>query len=263
MGAAIHAQRAADAARNAAIEGEAGDAGIGRGARDLHVGHGGAGAEPASLASILISPKPLPPSRITTPAMPPSRTSRLEPSPMMVTGMSDRRVRQEISEVGLVGRRIENLGRTADAEPGEIGKHGAGLELAAQLRELRGELARKVARDLCLVHAPGSVVGELLRQRVDPVGDGAGAKPDHEVAGLRQRRDGLDQPFLAVDGQHLGMAVAAQARGKLIAVDAGDRHLARRIDRRHERNVGVVEAGGEFVEQGFAAACSGAAGSRR
>ena len=28
------------------------------------------------------------PSRITTPPMPPSRTSRFEPSPMMVTGIS-------------------------------------------------------------------------------------------------------------------------------------------------------------------------------
>ena len=54
VGAGIHAQRAADRAGNAAIEGEAGDAGIGRRARDLHVGHGGAGAErdcPSALRS--------------------------------------------------------------------------------------------------------------------------------------------------------------------------------------------------------------------
>ena len=38
-------------------------------------------------SSILISPKPRP-SLITTPSMPPSRTSRFEPRPMMVTGMS-------------------------------------------------------------------------------------------------------------------------------------------------------------------------------
>ena len=42
--AGVHAQRAADRARNAAIEGEPGDAGIGRRARHLDVGHGGAGA---------------------------------------------------------------------------------------------------------------------------------------------------------------------------------------------------------------------------
>ena len=49
MRAAVHAERAADAAGDAAIEGEAGDAGIGRGARDLHVGNGGAGAEPRAV----------------------------------------------------------------------------------------------------------------------------------------------------------------------------------------------------------------------
>ena len=43
--AGVHAQRAADRARNAAIEGEAGDAGIRRRARELDVGHGGAGAQ--------------------------------------------------------------------------------------------------------------------------------------------------------------------------------------------------------------------------
>ena len=43
--AGIHAQRAADRARDAAIEGEARDAGIRCGARDLHVGHGRAGAQ--------------------------------------------------------------------------------------------------------------------------------------------------------------------------------------------------------------------------
>ena len=57
-----------------------------------------------------------------------------------------RRIRHEIREVGLVGGRIEDLGRAADAEPGEIGEHGAGLQLAAQLRKLRGELVGKTAR---------------------------------------------------------------------------------------------------------------------
>ena len=45
IGAAVHAQRAADRAGDAAQESEPGDAGLLRGARDLHVGHGGAGAD--------------------------------------------------------------------------------------------------------------------------------------------------------------------------------------------------------------------------
>ena len=46
MRAGVHAQRAADRARNAAIECQPGDARIRRRARELDVGHGGAGAEP-------------------------------------------------------------------------------------------------------------------------------------------------------------------------------------------------------------------------
>ena len=45
MGAGIHAQSAAERARNAAQEGQTIDAGIGRGARDLRVGHRGAGTD--------------------------------------------------------------------------------------------------------------------------------------------------------------------------------------------------------------------------
>src|SRR5512146_709176 len=45
MGAAVHAERTADAAGYAAIEGEPGYAGIGSGAGDLHVRHGSTGAE--------------------------------------------------------------------------------------------------------------------------------------------------------------------------------------------------------------------------
>ena len=86
MGAAIHAERAADATGDAAIEGEAGDAGVGRGAGDLDVWHGGAGAEPGLRLDLDVAEAL--PQRITTPPMPPSRTSRFEPSPMMVTGIS-------------------------------------------------------------------------------------------------------------------------------------------------------------------------------
>jgi len=45
------------------------------------------------------------------------------------------------------------------------------------------------------------------------------------------------------------MAVTAEARGKFIAVDAGDRRLAGGIDRGDEHDIGVVEAGRELVEQ--------------
>ena len=44
IGAAVHAQRAADAAGNAAIEFKPGDRRFLRGARDFHIGNRGAGA---------------------------------------------------------------------------------------------------------------------------------------------------------------------------------------------------------------------------
>ena len=99
---------------------------------------------------------------------------------------------------------------------------------------------------------------KLLRQRIDPIGDGAGAESDDQVARLRQRGDGLDQPFLAVDGQHLRMAMTAQAGSEFIAVDAGDRHLAGGIDRRHE-TMSASSRQAEIRRTGRAPAYSGAA----
>ena len=42
---------------------------------------------------------------------------------------------------------------------------------------------------------------------------------------------------------------ARSAFGQRIAVDAFDRLLARRIDRRDDRDVGIVQAGAELLEQ--------------
>ena len=103
-----------------------------------------------------------------------------------------------------------------------------------------------VSRSVPLKAGPRSP--SCFGKRVDPVGDGAGAKPDDEIAGLRDRGDGLDQARLVIDGQHLRVAVTAQAGGELVAVDAGNRRLTGRIDRRHQHDVGVVEAGRELVE---------------
>ena len=43
--AGVHAQRASDRSRHAAIEGKPGNPGVRRRARELRVGHGGAGAQ--------------------------------------------------------------------------------------------------------------------------------------------------------------------------------------------------------------------------
>ena len=85
IGAAIHAQRAADAARNAAQERQPRNAGLLRRARDLNVGHRGAGTHGESLNRDLAETAA---ESTTTPGTPPSRTMRLEPRPMTVTAIS-------------------------------------------------------------------------------------------------------------------------------------------------------------------------------
>ena len=45
------------------------------------------------------------------------------------------------------------------------------------------------------------------------------------------------------------MAVRAQAEHEMVAIDAGDRRLAGRIDFGDDDRVGIIEAGAEFLEQ--------------
>ena len=63
----------------------------------------------------------------------------------------------------------------------------------------------------------------------------------------------------AVERDHLAVAARAHALHQRIAVGAGDRLLARRIDMRDHHGVGVVEAGAELLEQRPRAANSDAA----
>ena len=98
--------------------------------------------------SIAISLKPRP-SRITTPGTPPSRTIRLEPSPMTVTAISAGRFDEEISEVGFVLRHEQQLRRPADAKPGQFGERLVGEQPAAQLRHLRRSDRRRCRESSC------------------------------------------------------------------------------------------------------------------
>ena len=129
IGAAVHAQRAADRAGNAAQKRQPGDAGLLRRARHLHVRHRGAGARCACPPTVT-SLKPRP-SRTTTPGTPPSRTIRLEPRPITVTGMSRADARKKIREVRLVLRHEQHLRRPADAKPGRQRRPAARFAAAA------------------------------------------------------------------------------------------------------------------------------------
>ena len=145
------------------MNGEAGDAGFLRGARDL--------ARPAPRrrrardrpSSTVTSLKPRP-SRIATPGTPPSRTIRLEPRPITVTGISAGRLREEIREVVLVLRHEQHLRRPADAKPGELGAAAgwrAGGRAGRACRDFRSERCRanlppnsSSASPARLVHVP-------------------------------------------------------------------------------------------------------------
>ncbi len=118
MGAAVHAQRAADAARNAAIEGETGNAGVGGGARHLHVGHGGAGAKPRALLDLDVAEAAAQANDHALDAAVAHQQIRAEAD--HGDGNAGGQLLQEISEVGLVGGRIEHFRRTAHPEPGVV-----------------------------------------------------------------------------------------------------------------------------------------------
>ena len=90
---------------------------------------------------------------------------------------------------------------------------------------------------------------QLFLQTVHPAGDRAGAKPDHRAAGLHIRRHGGGEIGFAVDGDDIAMAMGAQRLGIGIPVDAVDRLFARGIDRRDDRDIGIVQAFGELLER--------------
>ena len=99
MGAAVHAERTADAARDAAIERKAGNAGIGSGARDLHVGHGGTGAEPGIVLDGDVAETAAEPYHHATDAAVAHKQIGSESD--NGDGNLGRRIRHEIREVGL------------------------------------------------------------------------------------------------------------------------------------------------------------------
>ena len=91
---------------------------------------------------------------------------------------------------------------------------------------------------------PSSFFGRLC---IQPVIEPAPV-PTIARARLDVRRHGGGEIVLAVDGDDIAMAMGAQRLGIAVAVDAFDRLLARGIDRRDDRHIGVVEAGGELLE---------------
>ena len=144
IGAAVHAQRAADSAGNAAVEGKTSDARVTRRARDHDVEHRGAGAqamplldrdgiEAAAEADDYAGHAAIAHDEIGAGADDIDRNVR-------------RQIAQEISEIVLVFRHEEHLRRAADAEPGEFAERLIGQQAPAQVRHARLEISGHVGK---------------------------------------------------------------------------------------------------------------------
>src|SRR5450756_2291734 len=81
------------------------------------------------------------------------------------------------------------------------------------------------------------------RQRVGPLRDIAGAEADDKIAAGGNAVDDAGKIGGFLQRDYLAMAVSTQAKDKMIAVDASDRRLARRIDFRDHDGIGVIETG--------------------
>ena len=192
------------------------------------------------------SPNPLADSRMTKPGMPPSRTRRLEPMPTTVSGTSSGTALRKAARSSSSAGWNSASASAAGAEPGDLVHFGIRRDAAAHAGKPVAEPGEK---GLAADHAAASSPAEFLRQRVGPLRDVAGAEEHDEIAGLgqvaHQRRD-RRRP---VDVARVAMAAGADALRQRLRIDAVDRILAGRIDRRHDDRVGIVEAGGELVEQ--------------
>src|SRR5262249_44230270 len=208
-------------------------------------------------SSTLTSPKPRP-RRMTTPGTPPSRTIRLEPSPMTTTGISAgrwaRKSARSASSSGMnrtcAGPPTRNQVSSASdwfaiSRPRSAGMRA--LRSATRSGNIMATQARRASYRGSSRHRPQR--GELARQRVGPLRDVAGAEAHDDVAGLRQPLDHARKVLRAVEGDDLSVPVRAQALHQRIAIGARDRRLARGVNMRDDHGVGVVEAGRELLEQ--------------
>ena len=131
IGAGIHAQRTADAAGNAAHEGKPGKRGLLRRTRDLHIGHGTAGADPFTLDLDLgeAAAKHDDDARHTAVAHDEVRAETdHRRGNLRVEG------RQQGAEILRVGGAEQHLRRPADPEPGQVREGLIGDEPSAQGR---------------------------------------------------------------------------------------------------------------------------------
>ena len=148
IGAAVHAQRAADRAGNAAEERQARDAGLLRRARHHHVEHRGAGGDAMAVFDLDL---------VEAAAEPDHHARHAAVAHDQVGAGADhrdrnvgRQIAQEISQIVFVLRHEERLRRTADAEPGELAERLVGQQPPAQFRQARLSARRTMSGKLIM-----------------------------------------------------------------------------------------------------------------
>ena len=132
VGAAVHAQRAADRARNAAQEREPRNAGLLRGLRDAQVRSRRAGAHAVALDLDLVEAAPEPDHHARHAAV---AHDQVGAEANDGDGNLARQVRERMAKIALVLRHEQRLRRSADAKPGERSKRLVGEQAAAQVGE--------------------------------------------------------------------------------------------------------------------------------
>ena len=154
IGAAVHAQRAADGAGNAAQKRQPRDAGLLRRARHHDVEHGGAGDDAMAVFDCDV---------VEAAAEPDHHARHAAVAHDQIGAGADhgdgdfgRQVAQEISQIVFVLRHEERLRRTADAKPGEFAERLVGQQPPAQFRHAGFQVGHDVGEAHSAFNSPGS-----------------------------------------------------------------------------------------------------------
>ena len=182
-----------------------------------------------------MSPKPRP-SRITTPGTPPSRTIRLEPRPMTVTGISAGRLAQKIGQIVFVLRHEQNLRRAADAEPGQLGERLVGQQPPAQFRHFCFQIGARYRESSCgcsrhSIEPGRQHVASKFARSPRPSARPASRSSRGSIPGLAELDGVADEP--AFEARRLGLEVKLQARAATACGESLHRTMRRR--REHVR----------------------------
>ncbi len=198
----IHAQRATDGARDAAIKSEACDAGVGCCARDFHVRHDGAHTEPMALFHSDACEAAAQADNDTFDAAVAHEQVRTEPDDE--DRQRFRLVLQEVGKVRFVGRHEQDLRGAASAEPRDVGERGVGRQAAAQLGHAGFEVIRDVGEGhrRTLYSGAGAARlggGQPFGKVVSPLRGIARAEHDHHVAWPAMAADEADELARFID----------------------------------------------------------------